>query len=87
MRERSILPFALQERAELVTRVGDEEDQLTLMLAPAAHGIETGIAEHCGEKSVVSFSVLGILAGPLQGRERDEKEVDVTRDEAKVPVT
>jgi hypothetical protein len=35
MRERSILPFALQEMAaELVTRAGDEEDWLSLMLPP-----------------------------------------------------
>jgi len=65
MRERSILPFTLQELAELVTRTGDEEDQLTLMLAPPAYDIETGIAERGEETSVLVFSVLGILPGPL----------------------
>jgi len=56
----------LQEMmAELVTRAGDEDDQMTLMIAPPAHGIETGIAERCKETSVLVFSVLGILPGPL----------------------
>jgi hypothetical protein len=65
MRERSLLPFTLQELAELVTRAGDEEDQLTLMFAPPTHGVETGIAERGEETSVLVFSVLGILPGPL----------------------
>jgi hypothetical protein len=38
---------------------------LALMLAPPAHGIETGIAERGEEASVLVFSVLGILPGPL----------------------
>jgi hypothetical protein len=61
----SILPFTLQELADLVIRAGDEEHQLTLMLAPPAHGIETGIAECSEETSVLVFSFLGILPGPL----------------------
>ena len=65
MRERSILPFTLQELAELVTRAGDEEDQLTLVLALPAHGIETSIAERGEKTSVLVFSILGILPGPL----------------------
>jgi hypothetical protein len=65
MRERSILPFTLQKLTELVTRAGDEEDQLTLMFAPPAHGIETGLVERGEETSVLVFSVLGILPGPL----------------------
>jgi hypothetical protein len=64
MRE-SILPFTLQELAELATRGGDEEDQLALVLAPPTHGIETGIAERGEETSVLVFSVLGILPRPL----------------------
>jgi hypothetical protein len=62
MRERSILPFTV---AELVTRsrTGDEDDQMTLMVAPPAHGIETGIGERCKETSVLVF--LQHLPGPL----------------------
>jgi hypothetical protein len=60
---------------ELVTRAGDKEDQLTLMLASPSHGIETVIAKCCEEKSVLVFSMQGILPVPLQGR---EKEVYVT---------
>ena len=65
---------------ELVTRAGDGEDQLTLMLAPPAHGIENGIAECCEKKSVLVFSVLGILAGAFLCVTRDEAEraCDVT---------
>ena len=63
---------------------------MTLMLPSPAHSIETGIRERCEEKSVLVFSVLCILPGPLQGRDskgRREVGVCVTRDEAKVPVT
>ena len=55
----------MQELAELVIRAGDEEDQLTLMLAPPTHDIETGFAERGEETSVLVFSILGILPGPL----------------------
>lgn len=65
MRERSILPFTLQEMAELVTRARDEEDQLTLMFAPPAHCMETGLAEGGEETSVLVFGILGILPGLL----------------------
>jgi hypothetical protein len=51
--------------AELVSRAGDEEYQLTLMLAPPAHGLETGMMEGGEETSVLVFSVLGVLLGPL----------------------
>ena len=89
MHERSILPFALHELTELVSRTGDEEDQLTLMLAAPAHCIKTGIAEGGEETSVLVFSVLCILPGLLfgkMGRRRgrgcpeDENEVDVTHE-------
>jgi hypothetical protein len=59
------LPFTLHEMAELVSRAGDEEDQLTLMLAPPAHGLETGLMEGGEETRVLVFGVLGILLGPL----------------------
>ena len=65
MRERSLLPFTMQELAESVIRAGDEEDQLTLMLAPPTHDIETGFAERGEETSVLVFSILGILPGSL----------------------
>jgi hypothetical protein len=65
MRENEILPFTLQELVELLTRAGDEEDQLTLMLASSAHGIETGVAKGVKKTSVLVFGVLGILLGPL----------------------
>jgi hypothetical protein len=61
MRERSVLPFTLQEMAELLNRAGDEEDQLTLMLTPLAHGIETGLVKGGEETSILVFSILGIL--------------------------
>ncbi len=65
MRETSILPFTLQELVELVTRAGDEDDQLTLMLASSADGIETGVAEGGEEASILVFGALNILPGPL----------------------
>ena len=65
MGERSISPFTLQKLAESVTRARDKEDQLTLMLAPPAHGIETGLAERGEKTSVLVFSVLCILPGLL----------------------
>jgi hypothetical protein len=43
---------------------------------PAAHGIETGTTERCEEKSVLVFSVLGILPGPLQ--DEGKRACDVT---------
>jgi hypothetical protein len=42
-----------------MTRAGNEEDQLILMLAPA-HGIETGIAQCGEERSVLVFGVLAL---------------------------
>ena len=42
---RWISPFTLQKEAELVTRTGDEDDELALMLASPAHCIETGLSE------------------------------------------
>jgi hypothetical protein len=40
-----ISPFPLQKEAELVTRTGDEDNELALMLASPAHCIETGLSE------------------------------------------
>lgn len=54
-----------------MTRAGNEEDQLTLMLSPA-HGIETGIGECGEERSVLVFSVLALC------RLGGHSEVDVT---------
>jgi hypothetical protein len=50
MRERSILPFTLQELAELVTRLRRRGGSVDPILVPPAHGIETGITER-GEES------------------------------------
>jgi hypothetical protein len=55
----------LHELVELVTRTGDEEDQLTLMLASPAYCIKTGVAKGVEETGVLVFCVLSIFPGGL----------------------
>ena len=61
VRKRWILPFAFQELVELVTGTRDEEDQLTLVLASPAHGMETGVAKGVEETGILVLCVLGIF--------------------------
>jgi len=59
------LPFALQKKVELVAGTGHKDDKLTLMLAPPAYGIETGVSEGVEKTRILVFGLLGLLSSPL----------------------
>jgi hypothetical protein len=63
--ETGISPFASQQEVELVAGTGDKDDKLALMLAPPAHGIETGVAEGVEKTRILVFGLLGLLSSPL----------------------
>ena len=48
-----------------MTRTGDKEDQLTLMLASPAYRIKTGVAKGVEETGILVFGVLSIFSGSL----------------------
>jgi hypothetical protein len=64
-KKRRFLPFALQEEVELVTRAGDEDDELALVLAAPADGIETRFSEGVEKTGVLVLCLLSLLPGLL----------------------
>jgi len=56
------LPFTLQELMESVSGAGDKDDELALVLASPADGIETGITKGLQKTGVLIFSFLDLLS-------------------------